>query len=174
MTELNNVGIGSLDTEELEVRLVPDHCELATFGAGEELRHKGIHYSNMYLIVRSRVDVVLDGQPAPVAMGPGSPVGEIGFMKGCPATVTATAREDSTVLVLDDATLWRIEQEEPELSISLLRAIVHTAQYRLDRDARLGVEQTFEAASGMEVCSAETTRCWSRPCVCATVSTVRS
>ncbi len=141
----------TIKLKELKARLVPGLCSMAAFAPGDELRHKGIHYSDMYLIIEGRVDVMLVGRPNPIVMGPGSPVGEIGFVRGCRATGTAVAHEETTALVLDDATLWRIELEDPKLAVRLLRVLASTAEHRLNRDASLAEVQDATEESSFEV-----------------------
>lgn len=127
----------NVKAEELEARLVPRLCTGATFAPGEALRRKDNHYSDMYLIVKGQVDVLLDRDAEPIVVGPGSPIGEIGFLRGCRATATAIARDETRALVLDDVTLWRIEREEPKLAVALLRALASIAEHRLDLNASL-------------------------------------
>lgn len=136
---------------ELESSLVPNFCARATFAPGESLRRKGHHYTNMYLVLQGEVEVLIDHLPDPIIVGAGSPVGEIGFLKGCSATATVVARTQTTSLVLDDATLWRIERETPQTAIVLLRALARTVEQRLDNDAAQAEQFEFKPDPRIEV-----------------------
>jgi CRP-like cAMP-binding protein len=135
----------------LESRLAPGMCKGVAFAPGDELRRKDNHYADMYLIVSGRVEIQLDTDVAPIVVGPGSPVGEIGFLKGCRATATAVALEPTTALALDDEALWRIEREEPELSPALLRALASIAEARLSENLSLTADEESEDRSHAEI-----------------------
>jgi len=140
-----------ISSANLAARLVPGLCSLATFSPGVELRRKDNHYTEMYLIVDGQVDVLLAPDAEPIALGSGSPVGEIGFLRGCRATATVIAREQTTALVLDDATLWRIEREDPMLAVFLLRVLANTAEHRVGLNASLATEQDSTDDTHVEV-----------------------
>jgi len=142
------------DSFELSSSLTAGLCEQATFNTGEVVREQGIHYSSMYLIVKGSVEVKLENKEAPIIVNAGSPIGEIGFLKGCPATATAIAREHTRVVILDDATLWRIEQEEPLLAVFLLRSLASTADERLEENSSLisTLEQTDNSKVDVLLC----------------------
>ena len=86
-----------LTPAELAARLAPGLCALAHFAPGDELRRKDNHYTDMYLIVDGLVDVMLAPESEPIKVGPGSPIGEIGFLRGCRSTATVVAREASNL-----------------------------------------------------------------------------
>jgi hypothetical protein len=76
--------------------------------------------------------VDLDAGPAAklVLSEPGSPIGEIGFLRGSSATATVTARTPTCALVIDDDMLARLEREQPAVNADLLRRLAETAQER--------------------------------------------
>jgi len=121
--------------ERLQVR-----CESVNFAPGDKLRQKGQHYSTMYLVTSGRVEIDLgkgkDKLEPPV--GPaGLAVGEIGFLRGLPATATVTALSDVTALKLDDAILTRLEVEAPEVAVALLRFLGETAEERTSQNIQI-------------------------------------
>jgi len=132
-------------------------CARASFAPGEELRRKDNHYTDMYLIVEGRVEVRLGPGVERIPVGAGSPVGEIGFLRGCRATATVVALEPTTVAVLDDSTLWKIEQEDPALAVFLLRALAATAEQRVGLNASLATdpESTDERHVEVLLCRTE-------------------
>jgi N-acyl-L-homoserine lactone synthetase len=86
----------------------------------------------MYLITHGCVDVDPEVSHGAKLMlsDAGSPIGEIGFLRGCSATATVTAREATGALVVDDATLARLEREQPALTAQLLHHLARTADER--------------------------------------------
>jgi predicted GNAT family N-acyltransferase len=114
------------------IELLQSFCKEIHFAAGDVIRHKGQHYRDMYLLTDGSVDVDRTGAGAAklVVSGTGAPIGEIGFLHGCPATATVTARTPTRALVLDDPMLARLERENPDLAAELLRKLAETAEER--------------------------------------------
>jgi N-acyl-L-homoserine lactone synthetase len=106
-------------------------CREVRFETGDLLRRKGVHYTDMYWIAEGSVGIHLDDNPTPrLIRDPDSPVGEIGFLRGAPATATVIARSPIRAFVLDDPTLTRIEREQPALAVRLLCHLVEVAEER--------------------------------------------
>ena len=108
-------------------------CRPVRFEPGDVLRRKGQHYRDMYVITDGCVDVdpQLSRRAASRAVaGAGSPIGEIGFLRGSPATATVTARTATDALVIDDPTLARLEREQPGPTAHWLRQLAQTAEER--------------------------------------------
>lgn len=110
------------------------------FEPDEALRLTGRHYRDMYLITAGEVEVRRDIGRG-FAIGPGSPIGEIGFLRSCPATATVIAKTAVDALVVDDATLARLEGERPVLAAQLLQVLANIAEERTSHNL------TFAAAS---------------------------
>jgi len=115
------------------------------FEPGEILRQKGQHYTDMYLIVDGSVavDRQTDGVPEVVVAGSGSPIGEIGFLRGASATATVTARTATVALVIDGSTLACMEQQQPLLAVQVLRQLASIADERTS--ANLVLDSTTKA-----------------------------
>lgn len=113
--------------------LLRGFCSLRRFEPGDVLREKGQHYNDMYLITGGRVAVNLEAgsKSDNVLLSEGAPVGEIGFLRGCPATATAVARTPTEAIVIDDVALARLEREQPALAAQLLRHLAETAEERI-------------------------------------------
>ena len=106
-------------------------CREVRFEPGDVLRRKGVHYLDMVWITEGYVGVHLDDGSTPSEVrGIGSPVGEIGFLRGCPATATVIARSPVRGLAIDDPTLARLEQDEPALAAQLMRHLAQVAEER--------------------------------------------
>ncbi len=122
-------------------------CESKTFAPGDVLREKGEHYNSMYLVTDGgvEVDLALGTDPIrPSIEGLGLPIGEIGFLHGFPATATVIARAKTTALVLDDNTLTKIENQNPDLAVELLRHLADTAEERTSHN--IAVATNLDAA----------------------------
>ncbi len=114
-------------------RLLQSICRQIRFETGDVLRQKGQHYRDMYVITDGCVEVDLEsgrGAAKVVVSEVGSPIGEIGFLRGCSAMATVIARAPTAALVIDDPTLARLEHEQPALTAHLLRHLAKTAEER--------------------------------------------
>jgi hypothetical protein len=66
------------------------------------------------------VDFEASGQPNLSLSEIATPIGEIGFVRGCPATATVIAKTSGRYLIIDDPTLALLELEQPALATALL------------------------------------------------------
>jgi CRP-like cAMP-binding protein len=116
-----------IDLHELEAL-----CLTVRFAPGETLRQAGQHYRDMYVVTGGTVDVLLAGKDgvSRKSRSVGSSIGEIGFLRGSPATATVIATSAADALVIDDATLARLEAGHPALSARLMRHLAQTAEER--------------------------------------------
>ena len=106
-------------------------CRPMRFAPGDVLRRKGLHYRDMYLTIDGSFEVDFGpGLSKPLISKPGSPIGEMGFLSGSPATATVTARTDAGALLLDDQSLARLEREQPGHASELLRQLAQIAEER--------------------------------------------
>ncbi|MFN8059292.1 MAG: cyclic nucleotide-binding domain-containing protein [Vicinamibacterales bacterium] len=116
----------------VDITLLGPHCRSVAFEPGDVLRHKGQHYTDMYVITGGAVSVDREAKGvATIPVGdPGAPIGEIAFLRGCPATATVTASAPTRALVIDDPTLARLERELPSLAADFLRDLARVAEER--------------------------------------------
>ena len=120
------------DATTLLQRLQP-FCRQRHFRPGDVLRAAGQHYVDMYLVTIGDITVVrTDGSTA--RRYAGSPIGEIGFLRGSAASATCTAATPVAVLVIDDPTMARVEHEQPGLAAELLQHLSATAEERSSID----------------------------------------
>ncbi|PLX35511.1 MAG: hypothetical protein C0605_09730 [Hyphomicrobiales bacterium] len=120
-----------------------EFCPEVQFAEGHVLRRKGVHYADMYILLEGEasVDVEPDThQMPPIRVVEGDMVGEIGFLRGVAATATVIALTPLRALVVDDATLRRIEKEAPDLAVAFHRDLVHTADDRTAFNLAYGSE----------------------------------
>lgn len=87
------------------LRILSSYCRRASFRPGSLLRQRREHYSEMYVITSGAVSIDFEVGEDVLrnVCGPGSPIGEIGFLRGCPATATVAADTAVDALVIDDA-----------------------------------------------------------------------
>jgi CRP-like cAMP-binding protein len=118
--------------------LLEPFCTKAKFGAGDVIRRKGNFYKDMYLIVEGLVDVHLEANGAhTIEQGPGSPIGEIGYLRGCRATATVVARTPASAVVIDDGTLRKIQESDRKLAVDFCRFLATTSEERVGYNASI-------------------------------------
>jgi hypothetical protein len=109
-----------------------------SFAAGEAIHRAGEHYRDMYLIAEGSLEVHLkpdDRRVGVTVLGPGSVIGEMGFVKGFPATADVVAKTAVRALVIEDDTLWRIQKDAPQAAIEFCRFLGNAAVRGESRDA---------------------------------------
>lgn len=130
--------------DSLDLDAVAVHGKRAHFAAGEVLRQQGQHYTDMYVIEDGFVDVNIKlgatGERSH-RLGPGTPIGEIGFLKGCAATATVTAESETSAVIIDDGMLWRLENEAPALAVQLSHFLAEVSDARLASDATIALDE---------------------------------
>jgi len=136
-------------------RKLAELCQILYFDAGDELRLEGHHYRDAYLIREGSVTVCLDTtdeNAQSVVRGPGAPVGEACFLKGCAATATVRAKTPGSALVIDDRILQRVEVEHPMLAANLYGYFADVAeQWQKHAAAAMGGAQRAGSGAGLEV-----------------------
>lgn len=119
-------------------------ARLQTLLRGETLVQQGTAADAVYVVVSGRFEVVVEGRADVLAeIGPGEPIGEIGFFANEPRTATVVAVRDSVVLGLDRAAFDTVAREVPAIHQSLLRAL---ARRLSSNTARLAAEKRVAPA----------------------------
>ena len=128
-------------------------CRHASFAPGEVLRRKGQHYTEMFLLTNGRVDIDREtaGATRYSVRDAGSPIGEVGFLRGRPALATVTARTAVDALFIDDATLERIEREQPALTADLMRCLAEIADERTSFNLVMTSSTGYAGSRAIEV-----------------------
>jgi CRP-like cAMP-binding protein len=114
-------------------QLLQATCRQVRFEPGDVLRHKGQHYRDMFVITDGCVDVEREpsrGVADLTVAGAGSPIGEISFLQGSPATATVVAQAATDALVIDDPTLAGLASGHPALTAGWLQHLARTAEDR--------------------------------------------
>jgi CRP-like cAMP-binding protein/predicted GNAT family N-acyltransferase len=153
---MRSQSLGIIETvpESATFDLLRTYCGVRQFGAADVLREKGHHYHDMYLIANGSAAVRLSDDDATslILLGPGSPVGEISFLRGCAATATVLAQTPTEAIVIDDAALAIIEHERPALAAQLFRYLAETAEERMSHNLTSASSPGhFGNSSGIEV-----------------------
>lgn len=117
----------------LDPDLLAGFCKEVSFAAGDKLRIKGLLSVDMYLITQGEVEISLDNSSSTATRftaGRGSPIGEIGFITGVPATATVTAKTDVAALYIDNTAWRKIESRMPQLAVAFYRQLAEIAEGR--------------------------------------------
>jgi CRP-like cAMP-binding protein/predicted GNAT family N-acyltransferase len=136
---MTNVGQAAVSTPSYSHQLAA-FCRRASFSPGDVIRRKGDHYRDMYLITEGSVDVILEPNSGPSStteLGPGSPIGEIGFLRGCRATGTVVARTAASAIIIDDGTLEKIQERDQKLAVEFCKYLASVSEQRLGRSANI-------------------------------------
>lgn len=143
-----------MSAPSIDSKLLQSFCREVRFAPGDVIRRQGQHYADMYLITDGCVEVDrgTGRGAAKLGVGAGSPIGEIGFLRGCPATATVTTTTATSALVIDDPTLARLEREHPVLAADLLRHLAATADERTNYNLIFtATSRTYNRAKPVEV-----------------------
>lgn len=126
-----------------------------TFHDGEILREKGAFAPDMVLILSGSVNCILSDQDTvDLTVGPGTIVGEIGFLTGRAATATLRAAGPVEALSLDGRALQRLQQEAPKVASEVLRHMAQLLQARSLENKSMLADQSDEDSGSIFV-----TRC---------------
>ena len=124
--------------------LLAPHVEDVTLAAGTALFREGEPSSFLYLIVDGEADILqnVDGRPVRVASrGPGSWLGEIGFIDGGPATASVVAPAPLHAVRMAHTTLLILANERPEVATVLLRLVSRQMAERIAQTSSGIIEQ---------------------------------
>ncbi len=113
-------------------------CPVQVFRKGEMLRMRGHHYRETLIVVSGQPVVQIpmnSGKTKSIQLGPGSPIGEIGFLNGCTASADVIAQGDCEVLLIDDEILSRIMAEKPDVAVEILRLSASANRLRREQNA---------------------------------------
>ncbi len=108
-------------------------CKEVSFEPGDVLRRKGLHYNNMYLLTDGEVEISLEKKgkdPTILTRQRGSPIGEISYLTGRPATAHVKARTRVEALLIDDDVWAMLEKDHPDLAAGLYRQLAEVADGR--------------------------------------------
>jgi len=95
--------------------------------AGTRLLERGAANRSLFIVCHGEVEIARQRQfddPETICRGAGEVFGEISFLDDCPATVTVTARESTTVLELDRETIAALLDRNARLAMHFWRNLV--------------------------------------------------
>jgi signal transduction histidine kinase len=113
----------SVDVEELAALL--RDCEVLEVPKGEVLIEADQSNDRLYLVLSGELGVHLES-PASlpiVTLGRGETVGELSLIDKRPTSAFVVAHEPSRVLVLSEATMWKLVTASHGISLNLLRTL---------------------------------------------------
>lgn len=108
-------------------------CKEVSFAPGDVLRRKGLHYKSMYLLTEGEVEIALEKKgkaPTVLTRQRGSPIGEISYLTGRPATADVKARSPTKALVINDDVWAVLERDHPVLAADLYRQLAEVSDGR--------------------------------------------
>ena len=100
------------------------------FKPGASIRIKGLLYKNMHIILDGQVNVELGPSFPRKIIGKGFPIGEIGFLRGVPATANVTAIGPLKTLTIDVPAFSFFEKEQPRIAAEFLQQLSLIAEER--------------------------------------------
>lgn len=99
-------------------------CRSLAVERGVPLVTEGERETSLYLVIAGRFAVTRAGHDTVVCeIGPGQPIGEIGFLTGAPRTATVTAQRDSLVLELNRGSFDELASRHPAVWPALAEAL---------------------------------------------------
>lgn len=104
-----------------------------SFQPGDLLRQKGVHYRDMFLTIDGDFEIDFeaeDAKPKLRVSEPGTPIGEIGFLRGTAANATVKAASSGSAVLIDDDVLDSIEREQPAIAAQFLHRLAEVAEER--------------------------------------------
>jgi CRP-like cAMP-binding protein len=108
------------------------------FGAGDVIHRMGERYREMYLIAEGWAEVRPKREGCaekPTELGPGSVIGEMGYLQGFPAPADIVTRTAVRALVMEDDTVWRVQKEAPQVAIEFCRFLGKAVARTENRDS---------------------------------------
>jgi len=104
-----------------------------TFQPGDLLRRKGLHYRDMFLTINGDLEVDFETESASSKQRisePGTPIGEIGFLRGTAASATVRATSRGSAILIDDDVLEKLENHQPALASEFLHFLGEVTEER--------------------------------------------
>jgi CRP-like cAMP-binding protein/predicted GNAT family N-acyltransferase len=104
-----------------------------SFQPGDLLRQKGVHYRDMLLVIHGVLEIDFETENASPKLQisePGTPIGEIGFLRGTAANATVRANSDAAAIMIDDDVLERLEKHRPNAASQFLHHLAQIAEER--------------------------------------------
>lgn len=108
-------------------------CSEVSFASGDVLRRKGLHYQSMYLLTEGEVEIALEKKGKETTLltrHRGSPIGEISYLTGRPATANVKALSPIKALLIDDGVWAMLESDHPTIAADLYRQLAEVADGR--------------------------------------------
>jgi CRP-like cAMP-binding protein len=97
------------------------------FFSGDRMFDIGDLGDHLYLVIKGRVGISIDPNPARkeyvAFIGPGEAFGEMNLVDDLPRSATAHILEDTRVLVLEKSQLRGLLLSYPEISIGMMRGL---------------------------------------------------
>lgn len=112
---------------EAQVAVLSQYGRHCSFRPGDFLYKEGDRHAPMMVVLSGQIDVernTVDGPHVMATVGPGMFTGEIGSLGGSARLVSARAKDDCEVIMIDEAALRTLVVVEAELSETIMRAFI--------------------------------------------------
>lgn len=130
-----------------EAAVLWPHLSVARFSPGQSMFRDGVPSSHLYFVTEGTLNASVGTNSGPVGLGvvgPGSWVGEVGFVDGGPATANVIAGEPVVALRVTHDELMLLKDEHPHAAAVLMRAVTVQLADRLRASTAGIVEQVAE------------------------------
>lgn len=121
-----------------EAALLAPFLDRVQVDAGEHVFTDGECAARVVFVVRGKLEAAYEADHSRVVLGdhgPGSWLGEVGFIDKGPATATVTATEPTELLSLHHDRLLTLAEDHPEVASVLLRHVTRVLADRLHRSS---------------------------------------
>jgi len=121
------------------------------FTADEVLFNKGDEGSEMYIILRGKVAVLVDspdGSPVTIAeLGPGDFFGEMSLLEGMPRSATIQALDDTIVITIDESNFEQVIAKQPQIAYRIMKGLSSRLRSQNEELSRLKPGKTKGVSS---------------------------
>jgi len=147
-TEMLSLTKWAMDIDWKQLQGIADYMDAYTVERGSFIFREWEREAYLCIIAEGSVNILKedeDGKNKVIANIPaGSIIGEMSIIDGSPRSASASAEEDTTLLVLDKASFEQMINEKPLLGVKLLMKIARDISLRLRRTSGALVEYLEE------------------------------
>lgn len=129
-------------------KLLAETNEVVTVEAGQLIFVRGGESREMYVVVEGAVELKTGEQLLSVA-GPGEVFGEMAIIDGSRRSATAIARENSTLIVVNEDRFLDMVRETPFFALHVMRTLAERLRRMTNRLEEQAVETENLNASGL-------------------------
>lgn len=99
-------------------------CQEMTFESGERFIQQGDEGDCLYILATGQASVVVEGHGQIAVSKQGDMIGEMAIISNNPRSASCIALTDITALQITHADFWALMEENPAVTLSVLKVIV--------------------------------------------------